>query len=52
MSANGHICSSPEIVKNSFKNAGTANAIEYEIDQTNTETLFLDCDHFDSCDSD
>ena len=41
-----HICSSPEIVENGFKNAEITYAIENEIVQTDTETLF------DSCDSD
>ncbi len=52
MSAYDHIRSSPEIVKSGFRKAGIAHAIESDTSQTDTGTLFLNSDPFDSCDSD
>ncbi len=52
MSAYDHIRSLPEIVKSGFRKAGIAHVIENDTAQTDTDTLFLNSDPFDSCDSD
>ena len=55
MSANDHIRSSPEIIKNGFKKAGIISAIEHGVEQVTADSeaaLESDKDPFDSASDD